>query len=102
MKFENFIGETKKTGGDKAVWLSNDTFNDISEESEKIRINKDGQLELCYRDVIVQLSISNKLYADGKLYFAEVMNVSEYANYTGLKKNDIFTCPEDAENVIIL
>lgn len=103
MKFENFIGETKKTGGDKAVWLSNDTFNGLLSDTHKIRINEAGYLELCYGNIVVQVSMKSKFCSvDDGVSYVEVVSITEHANYTGLKVRDIFMRQKKSKDAIIL
>lgn len=103
MKFKDFIEKTKKVGGGTEIWISNPTFNELMEKTEKIRINESGYLELQYDKIRVQVSMSDgKLYKDDIFYYAKVVEISEHDNYTGFKRNVIFMLPKNPECAKIL
>lgn len=95
MELKDFIAAAKTTEEGKEIWLSNKTFNELTSEAEKIRINEAGYLELRYTNVVVQVSMESKLSWDNGrgVSYVEVVSITEHANYTGLKVKDIFMRP---------
>lgn len=102
MEFRNFIQKAKTVKDGEEIWLSDKTFNNLAREAEEIRISEQGYLELRNDKLRIQISMRNQLFSGDLLYFAEVMNASEHANYTGIKESCYFTHPEKAKKAIIL
>lgn len=103
MKFEDFIEKAKTVKEGKEIWISNPTLNQLMKESEEIRINQDGYLELRHYNTRIQISMKGPLHSTKNgVAYAEIINMAEYADYTGLKKKDYFKRPEKVKDIIIL
>lgn len=103
MELKNFIETAKTIEEGKEIWLSDKTFNDLVGETEEIRINEAGYLELRHGKIRIQISMKGKLCSetDGTSY-AEVISIAEHASYTGFKAKDIFLRPKKAKAAKIL
>ena len=94
MKFDDFIKNASIIGKGEEIWLTNETFNELTKQAEKIRLNENGDIELYFDRIKVQISIINKLYAEGNTYFAEVKGILKCLPYTNIKKEDMFLSPK--------
>lgn len=102
MKLDDFIKLTTKFEEDKEIWLKNETFNKIVESAEKVRLNQEGYLELCYKSIMWEVSLDSILSSNSGILYARMLEISEYEMFTNIKKNVIYYCPQKALGEVIL
>ena len=100
MKFDGLISTIRMLGKGREVWLTNETFNELSKQ--KVRLNRKNNLIICSDEIEMEISLEGQLISNCTTSFARVERVSEVFPNTRLIKGDIYISPKTSQKLSLI
>lgn len=100
MNFDNLISMVRMLGEERAVWLTDSTFNQLRKLN--FRANKKNNFIISSDDIELEISVEGRLESECVTSFVKVERMSEVFPGTQLIKGDIYISPKISQKLSII